>query len=344
MSGFGPGLPSFRPPQVPSVPGASASGTPPRGSVPFGDDLFDGGMPAQPIASSAPPSPFAVSPSFGQPPAAPANPWDMTQPGTGEQAYADNKDFWFGPTNSGDYWESVSGEFAPGSAGQTTLPSDAGLGEYYDRAGDRTRGAINDELSSRGLFNSSAGLQQLSDASVALGAEEANRRADYMLAVDAARQGWEGLELGRYELGGGLSGNADRTNLAFRNSGFEAATSAQNQRRDRVQDYFSNTVAPAAILAGIAGGAYGDLFTADDQYVDGALGFETGRAAEDRNQTYRSQENIQEGINTAVSFFSPGMSPGSRGGRASGVTQPPAISSTPPAGTYRLNGGYQGPY
>jgi len=78
---------------------------------------------------------------------------------------------------------------------KSQMPTDPGLGSYYDNAKKRTTESINQTMAARGAYGSSAANDQLSRAYTDLDADRAKNEADYMLK----RQG----------LGGQLAGAAD---------------------------------------------------------------------------------------------------------------------------------------
>lgn len=195
------------------------------------------------------------------------------------------------------YWDKVAGRFNKG--GSLTRDAydsfdasvDPNLGGYYNNAFNVGAGQINDQLSARGQFGSTVGMQQLGMFGANLGAERANREAQYGLDRFGARMDAAGMasrdEMDWLNSGGSMAfaaGDARRADLgaagdaattseklgferlgarhdqlaqddifkkANRDSGFAAAFGAQDQRDERVQEGFQNRFDVAAALSGI---------------------------------------------------------------------------------------------
>lgn len=300
----------------------------------------------------------------------PPGDFDQSQPGSAEQFYEanqnawtqpsatsnyneQNSDFLYGPTESGSYFDSVQGtpmEQNPGNTQgyfdqfQNPVAQLPGLDAYYDRQRQTTGQSINDQFGSRGMYNSSEALGQISDAMVGLGAEQANREADYELqrlaedrawtalggdlarSADDSALGWAGYgndfrstmgdlagsadeaERGRYETGVRGSALEDEARLLGLNSGMSAATAAQGARRGRTQDFFSNVYAPAAATSDMMGDAFKDLFESDEQLFQDFLAWMTGTQAEALGRDDRTSEKIKADERHAMDMMKDFMS------------------------------------
>ena len=210
----------------------------------------------------------ATPPSYNtpyQPPSGATKPtWmDMTQPGAAEQFYSKNSAWFTQPTNSQAAYDQNSPLFQQMSqqGGPTysqdaykqfgSTPADAGLGGYYDNAWKNTSEQLNRELAARGEFNSGAALETLGRASANMGAERANREADYRLRRSqlggdlASRASGESLsgresQLSAARSGSALAGDADSAALNKMGLGLGASNIAQSSREGRVRGAFND--------------------------------------------------------------------------------------------------------
>lgn len=279
--------------------------------------------------------------------------YDMSQAGAGESFYTPQVQQALQPGSGAgsSYWNSVSSQFSP-TAGQVSTPTgtnysadvygnisnrqstlapDAGIGAYYDRAVDTATDDIDSSMASRGLFNSSAALQQTSDAVGGLRAQEARDNADYRLRADDAARGWSGLELGaagqadsnasnlfRNDLAGSqnalswltgganIAQGADSAELARLLGGMNIASTAQNLRGDRVNSMFNNIMAPSTFMTQFMGDQYGGMFDADDQNFGNSIMFGTGLADEALTRSDHQQGQTRQGLSDFMSFLGMG--------------------------------------
>lgn len=206
----------------------------------------------------------APAPNYGTPyqaPAAQQPSWmDLTHPGA-----AENVDLaWFNqPTNSDAALKTYSPLFQDMSqtAGPTysaqayhdfqNTPQSAGLDPYYKNAWDETSARLNRELAARGEGNSSFAMDTLRRGAVGLGAEQANREADYRLRRSqiggdlAGRASGESLsgreaQLSAAQSGSALAGDADSADLAKRGAGVGAASVVQNAQEGRIRGAYDD--------------------------------------------------------------------------------------------------------
>lgn len=282
--------------------------------------------------------------------------WDMTQPGMAEQ-YANMAQMgWMQQGHAGDYWGANQGAFgSPGVAEQyfgqhqnalnqtsqsqqalDALKGEADFGTYYDRAKERTAGDVNSALAARGMFGSSAGMDQLNQATTDLDAQRANREADYNLArsglqgqlagqADSQRMAALGLggqlagmsqsaEMGRLGQGMGMAQGLDAMNDARRMQGMQAFSMADNLRRMRGRDYMSDMMGMAGATSGQIGQANQQQLGMDmalmDQMIQAALGY----PREALNQDYLNQQTHRSDYDTMMSSMGTFMG-GQMGGK-----------------------------
>jgi len=212
-------------------------------------------------------------------------PGQSESPGTQEQFYDQNQDWFTSPTNAegayGDYsqffrdqsqamgpsyQQNAYNQFASGSV-------DPNLGAFYDRQWQDTSDDINKQFGARGAYNSSAALERLGDARVGLAADRANREADYGLrraqlggnlaqgASSEALAG-RGQQLGAAGMGMDAAGAADSQALARMISGGNLAGAAQLAKEGRLRGRVQDQVSVLAQLLGLQGG-FEDLFSTD---------------------------------------------------------------------------------
>lgn len=108
--------------------------------------------------------------------------------------------------------------------------SGPGLDPYYDRAAQKTEGRLATSLAARGLGNSSYALNAQAEAQAALGAEQANREAEYAAAqrqaATAAAGQADATRQGLINTTAGLAQGADQTQLQRALGGMQLAQGA----------------------------------------------------------------------------------------------------------------------
>lgn len=134
-----------------------------------------------------------------------------------------------GPGAAEQYWQGVQGKFAghnptPNYAADAynrslMRPTEAGLDPYYKKAHEIGAERIDRAMGARGMFASTPAIEAQTDLAARLGAEQANREADFMLAQQGERRAGAtaatqaGLGIGNQQLsylmgGGQLAGAA----------------------------------------------------------------------------------------------------------------------------------------
>lgn len=153
-------------------------------------------------------------------------------------------------TASGQYWNSLQG--------QSNVPKD--MSAYYDRQYDKGSSRINDQMAARGMFGSSAALNQQGQFAADLGAQQAKDEAAYGLqsaglndqimrgasgAADAATSNRYGQQLqtaqsvgqeGLSRYGAGLqgAGQADNAGLGLYGQGLQGAQASDAAKTSRL--------------------------------------------------------------------------------------------------------------
>ena len=157
------------------------------------------------------------------------------------------------------------------------------LDPYYDHARERQGQDVDNALSARGMFGSSAGMQAYGDAMTGLNAEQANREGDYQLQ--------------RNQLGGNLASSADNSSrsrsqdtLGWLMGGANVANSAQNAQRMRGQDFMGNIMGGAQMTMPILQQGYGNMLAGDMGLMDQSMMASSGLAREALDQSYRNQD------------------------------------------------------
>jgi len=218
--------------------------------------------------------------------------WDFTSPGAAEQFFNYNQNRWMGGGAAGDfygqnagqlgspgageqYWQQNQGALQGATASQQALDKFGempGFGDYYEGAQNRTMASMNDQLAARGMFGTSQGVDQLSQATTDLNAQRANREADFGLAqaglggqlagqADSQRMAQWGLGMqgaanaqnmmqGRLGQGFGMAGQLDQMQDARLMGGMNAAAMAQQARAGRGQNYFGNLMQMGGATSG----------------------------------------------------------------------------------------------
>lgn len=282
--------------------------------------------------------------------------FSLQQPGVAENAWSNYGDWFFGPTGmssfvpqaqdqlsgpsaSEQYWNAISGGLQGPTASQgyfsqfqqnrPDISLDAGLDPYYDRARTRTQEAIDNAFAARGGFGSSAATNTISDAMVGLGAEQANREADYYLrALDTARaydalggtlaqgadltkQGLLGLgtgaagaatsgKLGRVGALGNIISGADAGELAKRTTGHNVAQGAQGARENRIGSAFNAVSGRDAMAASAAQDAFMNLIAGDERLLDAYLSMVMGIPTEALNQNRYAGQKVTGDVGAGI--------------------------------------------
>lgn len=201
-------------------------------------------------------------------------------PGTGEQQAYDYARQQAGQMGAGNTQQQYSQQF------QQQIGQDPGLGAYYDRATERATTDINAQLASRGAYGSSRGLGMLGDAIGGLGAERANREADYMMQQQQLG-GQLAQQAGQSQLDwtqglGAMGLAADRLGTGRAVSGINAATAADAGFLGRKGMAFDQLAGMTGMTTGIYNPAYQGMIQGDLDMLGAGL---TGNLAATGLQT-----------------------------------------------------------
>lgn len=175
-------------------------------------------------------------------------------PGTGETTGQNIVDkYGFGGTpkvsqNSQDWWKQTQ-------ANMPRIDTEAGLDPYYKNAEKRSLESLSRQQAARGVYGSTAALNDTQRAITDLNAERANREADYNLRAIGEQRAWAGL-------GGQLAGSADQNSLMqsqnemnWMNNLNNWAHGVQDQQQDRAQQGLNAAFGlDSADLAGLNAG------------------------------------------------------------------------------------------
>lgn len=264
--------------------------------------------------------------------------WDPTATNYGEQYFQNNQAQWSQPTASQQNWQQTQGQYA--NHGPTTnyaeeayrryqpqaYATDPNLGGYYDRAMQRTGADIDKAMAARGMYNSGAATSAIANASVDLNAERANREAQYGLdragamradagmggtlasAADASSAAGSQDALSWLTGGAGAAGNVDSANLAWLNSGQNAATTAQGLARGRQQDYFNNNFTFDSFMAGLANDSYNGMLSSDADLMDKILETKLANAKSMQNSEAANKEEFKNDESHMMDMAKGGMS------------------------------------
>lgn len=227
----------------------------------------------------------------------------LQQPGMGEQQIQGT----LGKFNTPSASEQ---QFAAAQAGGS------GMDPYYDRARQETMASMDQALAARGAFGSSMGIGQIGSAMAQLGAQQANREADFM--QQAAQQA-DAQKLGRLGLGGqlGLAGQrageqrfetglqgamgADAMAQAQFSTGANVAMATQAAKQGRIQDWLGNVMATSAAGADQVADAWQNMTGADREMFEQQMMMELGLSKEELNQLLSNQAQGRENFDQVMS-------------------------------------------
>lgn len=178
----------------------------------------------------------------------------------------------------------------------------AGLDPYYERARETTMASMDQALAARGAFGSSMGIGQIGQAMSQLGAEQANREADFMQqaaqqsdAQKLARLGMGGeLALGGQQAGLERTMGADAMAQAQFSTGANVAMATQAAKQGRIQDWIGNVMATSAQGADQIADAWQNMQGADREMFEQQMMLELGLSKEQLNQLLANQAQSRE--------------------------------------------------
>lgn len=239
------------------------------------------------------------------------------------------------------------GKFNTASASEQqyarALAGGSGMDPYYDRARETTMASMDQALAARGAFGSSMGIGQIGSAMASLGAEQANREADFMQrgaqqadAQKLARLGMGGeLALGGQRAGEsrfttGLQGamGADTMELAKFSTGANAALAVQAAKEGKIQDWLGNVMKTSGMGMDMVLSALENSQGADREMLEQQIMMEFGLSREELNQLLanqaQSRENLDQGFQAATEAVEAGgnVATGIAGGGGGGGYNP----------------------
>jgi hypothetical protein len=287
----------------------------------------------------------------------------------------------FGPgfmeqTQTGQFQEAMGGalqqpgmgeEQIRGSLGKFNMPSaseqqyaaaqegGAGLDPYYEQARKQTMASMDQALAARGAFGSSMGVGQIGQAMSQLGAEQANREADFM---QRAAQQSDAQKLARLGLGGqlalggqrageqrfetGLQGamGADAMAQAQFSTGANVAMATQAAKQGRIQDWLSNVMSTSGMGMEMVANALENSQGADREMLEKQIMYELGLTKEELNQLLSNQAQGRENLDQIMSAVGEAAEAGGNvatgiaggAGRANVPEAAPASIQTMPGG------------
>lgn len=276
-----------------------------------------------------------------------------------------------------DYWQGVNGHYAAGGPGYVKDAHSQfdknvggpGLDAYYDRAFEQGSRRLDRASAARGQFGSSEAMRGQRDLSSSLGAEQANREADYNLrrqqqltqsaqAASGDELGWtqglgglafqagqeklsygmgaanvaaqaQGLEQDRIASGYNAAMGIDQYDLANRSAGMGAANVAQGAREGRLQGMFDNQITVGDRVAGY----YGDAISRDAEYAAQQVGTGQGATVDAQNRAdtaaQQNQTRFDAVVNQASQFAQNNPWSGQNGGGKTGGTKTGANKKAP---------------
>jgi hypothetical protein len=314
------GYPAGYGPQ-PGQPATGTQGSPQQGSpygFNFGADAsaFFGSLPGQPgdTGQRQPPNlTTGQGGAGGSGPGQAGSPHsqsgiDRINPGIMEQFGDQAMPMLMDPGSREQYWNQVQGQFnAP--RGNVPGPSNraeeaykafndsgitAGLDPYYDNQRRKATEGIDQAMAARGMFGSSAALDQTSEALTNLGAEQANREGDFRLNalatggqlgrgadISSGAQATHGLANEQNRLnwltgGSQLAGQGDAGLLGRIGAGSSIASGAQHAREGRLQGAFDNSMLLGDRMAGITQPWMQGQIGGDQAAMDAAMAMRLG--------------------------------------------------------------------
>lgn len=241
------------------------------------------------------------------------------------------------PTQTGEFTEAMGGALQQpgmgeqqvrGSLGKFNMPSaseqqyaaaqagGAGLDPYYERARETTMASMDQALAARGAFGSSMGIGQIGQAMAGLGAEQANREADFM--QQAAQQA-DAQKLARLGLGGqlGIAGQrageqrfetglhgataADAAAQAQFSTGAKVAMATQAAKQGRVGEWINTVMKTSGMGMEAVIDTWQNLQGADKEMWEQQMMQEFQLSREELNQLLANQAQSRENFDQVMS-------------------------------------------
>lgn len=244
---------------------------------------------------------------------------DQTNPGVQEQFWNQNQNLWTkgafqGPGQGEQFWNQVAGNFnTAGGNGNLQPQFDAA----YDRAKEKAVGTANQQAAARGVYGSSAALNNVGNVAADIEAARAKEATNFALANAANQRS----QLGQY---GDLAFRAQDANIANRgfdlnslNSAYNASGAAQGQRDQRIQNQFGNTMAMTGMYMPFLQNNYDQLLGTDMGLVTGAQEAKVGSASNAVAQQQANRQQNSADLSNGLALygaFKPSPAPASPGG------------------------------
>lgn len=193
-----------------------------------------------------------------------------------------------GATASGQYWDSLQDD--------EVVPQD--MSAYYDRAREKGVAQLDRAAASRGMFNSSAALDQQRELASDIGAQQAQAEADYAVKASLARN----------DIMGGASAQADTAGLGRYNTLLGGAQAADEGLTSRLELAGEQAADVDDVSLGRAGmdvsrfnAITGAANQADQAAIDSArFGLDTAGQADDTNTgRFVAQNDAARGVDAA---------------------------------------------
>lgn len=230
---------------------------------------------------------------------------DQTNPGVQEQFWNQNQNLWTkgafqGPGQGEQFWNQVSGSFnTPGNNGNLQPQFDAA----YDRAKEKAVGTANQQAAARGVYGSSAALNNVGNVITDIEAARAKEASNFALANSQNQRS----QLGMY---GDMAFRAQDANMANRgfdlnalNSAYNASGSAQGQRDNRIQTQFGNTMAMTGMYMPFLQNNYDQMLSTDMGLMTGAQEMGVSGTANALANQQANRQQFNQDISTGLGLY-----------------------------------------
>jgi len=228
---------------------------------------------------------------------------DMSNPGVQEQFWNQNQNLWTkgafqGPGQGEQFWNQVSGNF--NKANQDLTPQ---FNAYYDLASKNAASSANTQAASRGVYGSSQALNGVNSAVSDVESQRAKASTDFMFQ-NAANQRSNLGQYGDMAFGAqGMSNNRQAMDLNALNSAYGAAGQAQNQRGNRIQNQFNNTMGMQDRYLNFLNSQYGGVIDNDQALMSGSQEAKVGAASNAVNQQQQNRQQNSQDLSNGLSIY-----------------------------------------
>jgi hypothetical protein len=178
---------------------------------------------------------------------------------------------------------------------------------YYDNARDSAAGAANQQAASRGVYGSSAALNNVGNVIGDVEAQRAKASTDFMFGNKANQLGALN-SYGNIAFGAGREGlGMDNAQLARLNSGFQAAGASENMRNNQMQGMYDNIFRNQALMLPWAQGNYDAMLGGDEANYMGGYEAGVGKASDQAGYARQNQSRVSNDIANGLSLASGGV-------------------------------------